>query len=68
MYIYSYFILSVLVYALLPLSENSIAVSDNNNNSNNNNRLLPVKYFGTDLEQREVLTGYLSLGRRPGGV
>jgi len=29
--------LSVLVYRLLPQSDNSIAVSNNNNNNNNNN-------------------------------
>jgi len=28
---------------------------------------LPVKHFDTNRDRCEVLTGYLSLGRRPGG-
>ena len=37
-YVYLFlFVLSVLVQGLLPLSDNSIAISNNNNNNNNNN-------------------------------
>ena len=32
-----------------------------------NNMILRVEHFYTNRERCEVLTGYLSLGRRPGG-
>jgi len=59
-YVYLFlFVLSVLVYRLLPPGDNSIAVSNNNNNNNNNNN--DNNKYKRYMRIRSNVAGHLNL-------